>query len=760
MKTVTLTGKILNTTALARVAIQYDAIDTVHFVMPPAYDGNDLTGLDWYLRYVLASGDGDHLPLTVTVGAESMTADLLLRGGIVSMAGRVDMQLVGVEAGGDPETDAVFQSEPGIMTVSRSIMPRNQAPTVVLWSYYLDLFSSSLASAQSAATSALESAASALSDKAAAQTAKTLAEAARDRAEAARTGAEAAQGLSEGARDASIAAKALSESARDAAAGSASNASGSATLAGEKATLASGHATTATDKAAAALASEQTATTKAAEALASAVTLSESLAQISTNKAGLADINRRLPHRVFGMRYRVSDGVCARTRDAVGQTFATHAGAYNPDLVNTFDLLAPWINIRQAKMSAAGVLLALDGDGMYDLISDAEMYTRYSKFYLSLEPVVVSEVAYVDWLISDSPLAGFKPAPMFINANGTENEYMYLGRGQCSEEGGALVTKPHLAHSRSRTLPTYLSMAAAKGDGGWGLYDYATMMSVFALMAVEAGAMNVKAAYGQGIQSGMPYSVSIVCTSAQTAANSIIIATAQAANFYVGMMAQIGTAYTSQNVAANRYITLIEDLGDGNTRITVDGAAFNTALGNTIACWDQPVPLTQIDALRGGSGYITQFNSIYRSHVCYRGVWDLWGNLWQFVAGFYRKDMAVYVCYNPSKYSVADPTTDAAWLYLGTPNLVNGYQKTWTFVDTAYGMAGYPSETGGGAGSSTFYAAYIYYFNSDYMGVRVLHSGGSWFYGDYVSPLCWHGYFTLSSANFSVGARLIRRVAA
>lgn len=756
MTNVSLTGKTLNLTAAMSIAKTGDAVDVLHFTLPKAYDGKDLTTAIWRLVYRLPDSSGATPTLTIVVGETSMTADFELKDTIVSQAGRVSISLIATDAA----SGLVFQTDEGYITVARSLVPATMATTVTLWQEYLNLYQASLAAAQAAAASASSSAGSASDSATAAQTARTG-------AETARTGSEAARDASVIAKDASVVAKGLSETGAGTSTTKATEALASATLAGQKATEASGsaatagtHATTATEKAAAALASEQIATTKAAEALASATTLSGSLAQISTNKAGIADLNRRLPHRVFGMRYRVSDGVCTRTRDAVGQTFATHAGAYNPDLVNTFDLLAPWMNIRQAKMSAAGVLLALDGDGMYDLITDAEMYTRYSKFYLSLEPVVVSEVAYVDWLISDSPLAGFKPAPMFINADGSENEYMYVGRGQASEEGGALVTKPHMAHSRSRTLPNYLSLAAAKGSGGWGLYDYATMMSVSPLMFVEAGTMNVKAAYGQGIQSGMPYSASIVCTSAQTAANSIIIATAQAGSFYTGMMAQIGTAYTSQNIAANQNITLIEDMLDGNTRITVDGAAFNTALGNTIACWDQPVPLAQVDALRGGSGYITQFNSIYRSHVCYRGVWDLWGNMWQFVAGFYRKDMAVYVCYDPSKYTVTDPTLDAAWLYLGTPNLVNGYQKTWTFVDTPYGMAGYPSETGGGAGSSTFYAAYLYYFNSDYMGVRVLLSGGYWSNGGVVSPLCWYGSFTLSNSGIDVGARLIRRVAA
>jgi len=726
------TNKTIGTANISRLLVQTDSkADTIYFYLTKTHDTVDISGYTWYLSYENESGEGDTVLLTKTLSTTTFTLAWQPSGYATSRDGRLRFNIYGIQG-----ADVKWNSFPAYIDVRGSVDATTTGGfTNPLLDQYLVLFEDARDRAEAAADSAEEDLATFQSIWLGALSADPVATV---------NGAIYFNTTTTRLRIYVLATTTWHDYGTDA---------------DEIDYTPSGQLIAITVQAAIDELEEEK------EPAANKTTIwAETPGDVKFPTEALVDarftsIESVIGH-IFATDYRVSDGVCARALDSVGKTFAVHAGAYDSSLVNDFDNCAPWKDIKQIKTDANGVLLAVFGDGVYDTLTTAEMYTRYSEYWLSIKPITINSVAYVRWAVSDVPRVGFFKAPMFANGDGTYNKYLYLGRGQASEESGALVTKPWLAHSRSRTLPTYLSMAAAKGDGKWGLYDYATMMSIYTLMVVEAGKMDVKSAYGQGIQSGMPYSASIVCTLAQTGANSIIIATTQATNFYVGMMAQIGSAYTSQNIAANRYITLIEDMGDGNTRITVDGAAFNTALGNTIACWDQPVPLAQIDALHGGSGYITQFNSVYRSHVCYRGAWDLWGNLWQFVAGFYRKDMAVYVCFDPSKYTVTDPTLDAAWIYLGTPNLTDGYQKTWTFVDTPYGMAGYPSATGGGAGSGTFYAAFLYYFNGTYMGVRVLRSGGSWYRGDTVSPLYWHGNYSLSDTSIDVGARLIRRVAA
>jgi hypothetical protein len=222
------------------------------------------------------------------------------------------------------------------------------------------------------------------------------------------------------------------------------------------------------------------------------------------------------------------------------------------------------------------------------------------------------------------------------------------------------------------------------------------------------------------------------------------------------MVVQIGTAYSDNSIAADRKITSIADNGNGTQTITVDGAAFDTALENTIVTWGQPVPSSQIDALDGGSGYILQWESATRSHVSYRGMWDLWGNVWSFTYGFARYDGRYYVCFDQTKYDVSDPRTDAGWIDTGEGVYIdNGYQNERAPFVTDQGSVDFTISTGGGAGSSTFYAAYLYNFSSTYDGVRILLSGGYWNNGGFVSLFFVHGYLTPSNSGHYVGSRLI-----
>ena len=73
--------------------------------------------------------------------------------------------------------------------------------------------------------------------------------------------------------------------------------------------------------------------------------------------------------------------------------------------------------------------------------------------------------------------------------------------------------------------------------------------------------------------------------------------------------------------------------------------------------------------------------------------------------------------------NVNDPRGVAGWVATGiAPNVANGYLKTRQVYKGALGEIGLPAATG--AGSATWYAAYAYYFNDSYMGLRAVYCGG------------------------------------
>ncbi|MEA5031993.1 MAG: hypothetical protein VB025_07565 [Sphaerochaeta sp.] len=451
--------------------------------------------------------------------------------------------------------------------------------------------------------------------------------------------------------------------------------------------------------------------------------------------------------KIFGLDWNNSTDAYTRTDDAVGMTTSAPNGVSK--IVSDFDDYYPWKGIKQVKVDGDKRILAYLGDALYDTV-DGEYMTLVPQFWYQ---------DYIDGTIrkvriADMPLAGYKPA--WLDKDGNPVQYRLIGRTPAGYDT-ELRSKPDMGVEVNRTYTSFITTAYAKGNGEWWLDDSATRHKLGLLMAVEAGDWDVKAKYGNGIQSGMPYGsgAAYLAVAATTSANTVTIPDTPT-NFYVGMVVQIGTAYTNNSIAKDRKITDVTNNLDGTQTITVDGAPFNTAIGTSIATWGQPVPSEQIDALDGGSGYILQFGSSARSHVSYRGIWDLWGNVWSFTYGFARYDGRYYVCFDQSKYNVSDPRSNAGWFDTGKSVYIeNGYQYTREPFVTDHGSVDFPTATGGGAGSATFYAAYLYYFNSTYSGVRILLSGGSWSYGGSVSLFCCDGSGAPGSSIRLIGSRLI-----
>lgn len=451
--------------------------------------------------------------------------------------------------------------------------------------------------------------------------------------------------------------------------------------------------------------------------------------------------------KIFGLDWDNVTDTYLRTDDAVGLSFGAPDGVHK--IPTDFDNFYPWKGIKQVKVDSNKNILAYSGDSLYDTI-DGEWATLIPQFWF--QDYIDGTVRKIR--IADGELPGYKPA--WLDKNGNPEPYRIVGRTPAGHDT-ELRSKPDMGIEVNRTYTSFITTAYAKGNGEWWLDDSPTRHKLGLLMCIESGDWDVKAKYGPGIQSGMPYGseTQYQCVSAQTGANSIIISDT-VTNFYVGMIVQIGTAYTNNSIAKDRKIIDITNNGDGTQTITVDGAPFDTAIGNTIVTWGQPIPSDQIDALDGGSGYILQFGSSTRSHVSYRGIWDLWGNVWSFTYGFARYNGRYYVCFDQSKYNVTDPRSDAGWFDTGKGEYIDdGYQYTREPFITDQGALDFPTITGGEAGSSTFYAAYSYYFNSSYPGLRILLSGGVWDNGGRVSLFYGKGDYSPGGSGRSFGSRLI-----
>lgn len=482
----------------------------------------------------------------------------------------------------------------------------------------------------------------------------------------------------------------------------------------------------------------------------------------------VSPIDTRVTHlesvggHLYGVRMQKISGICSPTYDAIGLEFRPQI-----DTISTpsdFSSVYPWRDIKTVKVDADKNILCTIDDASFDT-TIGDIMVKIPVFWHRHR----TDASYEYYEISDTPRDGFF-AGGFYNPDGTIKPYALVGAVKTSNDGR--VSHSWVDTPFTHSLPLYSTTAGFQIDAlnksvvsKWSNIDHQAYEMVWHLIFVEIGGyvispntnvlgFDVKGAIGQGIN-GMSnsYSASNVCTVATSNANTFIMAKTRSQYFKVGMLVQIGTAYTSQNIAANRYITDISEYDETNDVITVDGATFTTTLTSTIATWAQPLPSAQLMALKNESGYVLQFGANNQSHVCYRGIWDLWGNMYEWMSGLYRYDLQFYACFDWTKMNVNDPREVAGWVATGiAPDIANGYLKTRQVYKGALGEIGLPSAVG--AGSATWYAAYAYYFNSGYMGLRAVRCGGSWADGAIVGFL-WGGYYTPATTSIYIGGRLI-----
>ena len=149
------------------------------------------------------------------------------------------------------------------------------------------------------------------------------------------------------------------------------------------------------------------------------------------------------------------------------------------------------------------------------------------------------------------------------------------------------------------------------------------------------------------------------------------------------------------------------------------------------------------DYLVGASG--NAVGKTGKVSVSYRGLEDLWGNVWEFVDGINIKaDYRLYVADHGFASDVFDePYTDAGFNLPGTNSWVNNFACSagadWLLMPSAVGAS----------------SGYIpdYYYQAT--GNRVAVVGGHWTSGLRAGLFCWSVSYTSSNAALTVGARLL-----
>lgn len=364
------------------------------------------------------------------------------------------------------------------------------------------------------------------------------------------------------------------------------------------------------------------------------------------------------------------------------------AGLTQADFNNIF----PWAGMRRCNVADDGRVLAYYGDPTYkEDGSNGQVMVEIPKFYYKS---MRTSTGY-RWWVSPNPLPGFQVHPAFIRNNVTK-QYIYIAAYEGSiydvSTGAYLLNDEQVADFTTGTGDKLCSIAGAKPCSG--------------------------------------------LTQNLTLPNSRILAHNRGSNWELQDFLTICAVQLLFIVEYASFDTQGK-IGSGATNITDDGSTnmtINTGYTSTLGN-------------NSGSVSVTHYKTGQATNaVSYRGIENLWGNIWQWVDGINIK--ADHIPYVADHGFQSDLFTDPYKPLNVVLPAVNGYVKDIAYNDVFnYGFL--PSNV---TGSSSTYLHDYYYQNTGNM-VAVL--GGAWSFGSHAGAFCWSVSVASGYRHRDVGARLL-----
>lgn len=443
----------------------------------------------------------------------------------------------------------------------------------------------------------------------------------------------------------------------------------------------------------------------------------------------------------YGVRRRVeqnSSSAWERIGASVGKV--ANATKNGDSVTNDFDSIYPWSDIITCNLDpSTNEITAFLGDPTFSFDgSNGEVMTRIPEFYW--KRYVKDGYEYI--LVSRYNLADFHRSSEF-----------FIGRYDSSYDGTKMHSITGTTPEVNRNIGWFRSESKSVGDK-WCQLDFHYFLLQM-LYLVEYADYNSQNKLGNGITTCRVNDTDKALV-AENGVNRIILETARANYFIVGQQVSIGTSSAwNWNVAKNRTITKIEDYSSDDITgkaIYFDGDPVNIVIGNCL--WSTGQMSGHCDTLGMQSGCLSNDG---KHAIIYRGIENIFGNVFQWVDGLNFNDYQAYLCTNPEEY-VSDvftsPYKKLGYICVkpdeGAANTQKeGYLKSLGY-DVQNPLVSLPTEVGGS--NSSYMCDYCYINN----GKKVARVGGFYNYGAVAGLWCWHMRYTSSNASYLAGGRLLK----
>lgn len=436
---------------------------------------------------------------------------------------------------------------------------------------------------------------------------------------------------------------------------------------------------------------------------------------------------------LYGIKRKVNDNTSPaweRIGDSIG--LVAKATKNGETVQNDFDSRYPWSEIISYNYDVIKKKInAYYGDPTFKFDgTNGEVLTRIPEFYWKREIINGYEYIY----IADYAIAGFN-----------KSEEFSVGRyDACIDEDGKLHSYSGYSPSTNKNITQHRDAAKLLSDE-FCMIDYRYFMLQM-LYLVEYANYNSQSQLGNGII-GIRYNANDKAIIAQERTNTIVIATND--YFKVGQQIAIGTTVDGVSICKDRTITKITEYSKDTTEgtaITFDGDPVNIAIGNIIhACAQKE---GGCDSLGMKSGCLANDS---QHAVIYRGIENIFGNVFNWIDGLNIQNYQAYICRNPKEY-ISDKF-EVPYIKLGYVNCneKDMYIKKLGFDEKNPDIA-LPIEIGGGAGSSS--GMCDFYYSSE--GNCVARVGGGFSGGSGAGLWCWYCGISSVTSYLNCGARLLK----
>lgn len=470
-------------------------------------------------------------------------------------------------------------------------------------------------------------------------------------------------------------------------------------------------------------------------------------------------------HGEYGIRWKMDSPIpfCERVGDASGLHFnykigEEWAGRYQ----NDFDAIYPWSNIRTCVVRTdeeGKRQIHYEGeDGFIRDGSAGEVMVEIPSYYTKRE----QKDGYEYIWITDAPKDGYELDPSFRTKDGSLS-CIYIGAYLGSEKNGMVHSYSDTFVTLKRSMKKYLTMIDS--SNGYCAYDFLAHLTIQRLFLVETATLDSQAVF-QGI-CHLPYKIvntksDYYALESHENTNEIIVRDSS-----ITRRLLVGDATTvldfwrdyRNRPEFQRVVTETQPIDANRLRIRFSGPPVNVYKEQTaISALARRNGDTDCLTYHSAAGIENRYPEEGHDSFRYRGIENLWGNVWVAFGNCYVMNNRFYITYPDG--TIHQPDYD-----LPVQNVILTSKQFGTPTEMCVKEMGYdekepllmlPSKIGDGASTNTWYCDAWYNIAEKDVKYLVTY-GGAWDNLGYAGIFCYRANYVMKDTIPFNGVRLMLR---